>query len=82
MATWFSMSNAVVPRRLFLFLCAVGGDGGDDDDKMREAHTRSGCFRFADACPAWIQMDTDRYSTAPGRTQLAGSSPPSCLALP
>lgn len=77
---------------------------------MGAGGTRSWCFRFADACPAWMQIDTDRYlpggylGTWPGlvqhlpqeqdchplcttqgeqqRTQLAGSSPPSCLVLP
>lgn len=28
---------------------------------MSAGSTRSGCFRFADACPAWMQIDTDRY---------------------
>lgn len=28
---------------------------------MGAGSTRSGCFRSADACPAWIQIDTDRY---------------------
>lgn len=28
---------------------------------MGAGSTRSGCFRSADACPAWMQIDTDRY---------------------
>lgn len=28
---------------------------------MSAGSTRSGCFRFADACPAWMQIDTERY---------------------
>lgn len=53
-----SGEQAAVPRRLFPLL---EGDGGDDDDGMGAGGTRSRCFRFADACPAWIQIDTHRY---------------------
>lgn len=53
-----SDEQAAVPWRLFLLL---EGDGGDDDDGMGAGGTRSRCFRSADACPAWIQIDTHRY---------------------
>lgn len=45
---------------------------------MREAQARSRCFRFADACPAWIQMDTDRYSTVVYSTRQN----PACWLVP
>lgn len=74
-------------RRLFLS-CVFGGDGGGgggDDMTIkcgRAEHTRSGCFRFADACPACparMQMDTGRYLL---RTVNAQEKNPACWLVP